>query len=197
MDRRLLLRNSALFIPFVTLAGCGIVTTTTTNGVTTTTVNVKQIQTWATAFENAATLVASLPGVPTSIATILKLVNNQINIDLAAFDTATSGKLTLTFDATSPPAALSSLLTDGNTLLTDIKGSVSNVVTTYATDAQTYLNALSTIVSLFEAALGSVGSAQPVMSESAALAALHVSVAAGVVAPPLSESAALSILHVK
>ena len=178
--RRAVLTGATALIPAAVLIGCGAVTTTTTNGVTTITINVAQINAWATAFINAAALVAALPGIagtPTGLA--ITGVGGAAKLDLGAFTAVAGNSLSLTFNSTSAPAAVQSLLADGNELLTDAKGALGSVASTALGSAQTYVTALGTIVSLFQAAMGVSASVATVsatapMSESTALKTLGV-----------------------
>lgn len=167
--RRAILGASAL-IPAAALLGCGMISSTTTNGVTTVTVNTADANNWGQAFINAASLIATL-AIPASAPAILA-IGATAKVDLAAFNTATNGTLTLTFNSGSPPAALASLLTDGQNLLTAAQGAIPAAA---ATQAQTYLTALATIVSTAEAAVGvSVAGAAARMTQTQALATLGV-----------------------
>lgn len=178
MNRRSLLFASALVAPAALLAGCA---TSTANGVTTITLNVASVEAWSTAFLNASTLIAGLPGIAGSgPSVVLMALANVIAADIASFKTAAGGNLSLTFDRTSVPKAITSLLADGQSLLTDTKALLSGVAAADAATAQTYLNAVATLVSLFEAALGNVSAkasgvlgAEP-MTERQALGALGV-----------------------
>ena len=173
IHRRALLGASAL----LPLAACGIVTTTTTNGVTTITVNVARVDAWAQAGANAATLIADLPGIaatPASVA-ILGIVA-LVKLDAGAFDKAANGQTVLTFDANSVPASIASLASDARTLLGDARAALPNVASTAMNDAQTYVNAVQTLVSLFDATVGGVkvGAVPAPMTEAQALAVLGV-----------------------
>lgn len=180
ISRRAFLGTSALTAAGLGLAGCGAVTSTTTNGVTTININVAQFDSWFTAFDNGANLILGLTGIsatPTGAAIVA--VGAMLAADLKAFDTATKGQTTLTFDSTAIPAAVQSLLTDGSTLLADAQAAVTGVAATDVATAQNYLNALETIWSLVQAQFGSlmVGAplrAAPRMSEAQALAVLRV-----------------------
>lgn len=155
------------------LAACS---STTTNGVTTITLNVAQANAWAQAALNAVTLVTSLPGIvgtPPALAIIA--VEPLISADLTAFNTAANGQLVLTYDRTSPAAAVTSLAADGQKLVTAVQAAIGNVASSAMQTAQTYLAAVKTIVSLFQAAAGSVAaSAEMGMSEGDALKTLGV-----------------------
>lgn len=169
------------FLSTTAIAAAGLVaacTTSTVNGVTTVTLNTAQVNSWAQAFLNGAQLVANLPGIMgTPLGLTIAGIAPVISADVSAFNTATGGSLVLTYDRTSPVKAVDSLLADGHTLLTDALTAIPQVPATIAADAQTYLQALKTIVSLFEAALGGTTAAavaKAPMSEGAALKALGV-----------------------
>jgi hypothetical protein len=161
------------------LSGCGAISTTTTGGVTTLTINVAQLNAWGQAFSNGAKLISGLPGIlgtPAGLA--IFAITTAAASDLAAFNVAAGGSVSLKFDRTSIPAAVQSLANDGQTLLTDSVGALGNVATTAMTTAQTYVSAVQALVSLFQAALGvapvaAMRGATP-MSEAHALATLNV-----------------------
>ncbi|MDE2105501.1 MAG: hypothetical protein KGL39_50205 [Patescibacteria group bacterium] len=176
-------RRAALaLMPLAGLTGCGLITTTTTNGVTTITVNVKQLDAWGQAFANAASLIGVLPGIAGTPAGVAILGISALAAgDIAAIDKSANGALVLTFDATSIPAAVSSLLTDGSTLLTDSSNALPSVASGAVSVAQTYIAALKTVVSLLTAALTPPASGPVVaaamprpMTEAAALKTLRV-----------------------
>lgn len=150
----------------------------TTNGVTKVTLNTNSVNAWGQAFINAANTVALLPGVSgTPAAGPIIALSGPLSTDLAAFKTATNGALTLTYDSTSPPAAVSSLLTDAQSLQTAVQSSIGNLTSSQLSTATLYLNALETVVSLFEAAASSsVAAAAPItpMTEADALKQLKV-----------------------
>lgn len=161
------------------LNGCGAITSNTTGGVTTLTVNVTQLNAWGQAFASGAKLIAGLPGIAGTAAGIAILaVATAVGTDLAAFNKVAGGSVSLSFNSTSIPAAVQSLANDGQTLLADASGALVNVATTAMTNAQTYINAVQTIVSLFQAELSAapVGAALKAtsMTEATALATLGV-----------------------
>ena len=166
-------RHALSLLALAPVAACGLVQTTTTNGVTTVTVNVADVVAYAQAGINAASLVGSL--VPGGAAIVA--VGSTIAVDLAAFSKATAGQVTLTWNATSVPALVRSLLGDVQQLLADVTAAVPQVPASVASQASTYLSALSTVVTLFEAlvAPASVAAAKPIsMTRLQALSALGV-----------------------
>ncbi|MDE2342903.1 MAG: hypothetical protein KGL63_05840 [Betaproteobacteria bacterium] len=177
LNRRSLLRASALTFPAIALAACTI---STVNGVTTLTISVAQVVAWGTAFDNVAKTVAGLPGIPAAVSASATALAITIASNLAAFHKAAGSNVNLTFDRTSVPAVINSLLADGKTLLADLQGVLTGVAQADAAMVQEYINAISTLVSVFEAALGSV--------------AAKVAIKAGTV--PMTEGAALLVCGV-
>ena len=179
MNRRHLLRTTALALVAAPIAACSVFQSTTTNGVTTITVNVAKLDAYGQAFINGGTMLLDLPGISTlpaaaAVATVLAVLKT----DIAAFDTATQGQATLTFDATSVPAAVQSVLADGKTLLTDARSVLGTAEQAAASTAQTYIDAIQTVVSIFSATIGQItagarAGAVP-MTETQALAVLRV-----------------------
>ena len=164
-------RAVLVLLPAAALSACGLITTTTTNGVTTITVNVAQLNNWGQAILNAGTMLAPLiPGVGPAVMAILNLVSS----DLAAVNKTAGGSVSLTFDSTSVPAALTSLLADGQKLIGTVSPALPAAASSVATEAQTVVNALQTVVSVLAATLGSVAAVKPVMTEAQALQVLGV-----------------------
>jgi hypothetical protein len=181
MNRRQLLRTSALAACAATLAACDAFTTTTdpTTGVKTLSVNVAKLDAYGQAFINGASLLLSLPGISTlPAAAAITAILLVLKADLATFDASAAGNVTLSFDASSVPAAIQSVLTDGKTLLTDARNVVGTAEAAAISTAQIYVDAISTVVALFAAEIGqmTVGAAagSVPMTESRALAVLGV-----------------------
>lgn len=152
MKLRTMLLVSALIPGVASLGACSAATSTTTNQVTTVTVNVADLNAWGNAIVNAAKLVSTLPGiVGTPAGTTIAGIATIAGTDLAAVAAAAGASQTFTFNNGSVPAAINSLLGDGQTLLTDAQGAIGNVSSTATQNAQTYIAALSTIVALFQA----------------------------------------------
>jgi hypothetical protein len=147
---------SAAAASFVTagLAGCGAISSNTTNGVTTLTVNVPQLNAWGQAFSNGAMLIAGLPGISaTPVGILLGVVSGSVLADLQSLASTAGTATVLTFDSTSVPTAVNSLLNDGKTLLADAKTALGSVGQASLTTANTYIAAIQTLVSLFQAQL--------------------------------------------
>jgi hypothetical protein len=178
ITRRTALRGTVALSAASLLAACNAVTTTTTGGVTTVTVNVAQLTAWGQAVVSGAQLIAGLPGiVGTAAGATISAVATAAGIDLRAFAAAAGASQTLTFNNTSIPAAIQSLAADGQTLLIDAAGALGGVPAASLQTAQTYINAVQTIVVLLQAAIGTAPAAAtlaPRMSETQALAVLGV-----------------------
>jgi hypothetical protein len=179
LTRRRALTAASVFIPAALLAACGIVTTTTTNGITTITANVARINAWGAAFINAAELISALPGIAdTRAGMVVSESSMVITADLSAFAKAAGSAVTLTFDATSIPASMTSLLNDGTTLLHVAQAALPSATGAAVSDAGAYIMALQTIVSLFTALVAAAptttAAAVSPMAEKRALAVLGV-----------------------
>lgn len=177
MNRRALLRSAAPFVVTVYVGGCSIFTTTTTNGVTTVTLNVAKINQYAQAFASGVATVLGVPGVSVLLGVYLapfQAIENAVVMDIAAFNAATGGSATLTFDATSVPASINSLIADGKSILTTIQTALPQ--TAIIGTLMDAVNAVQTIYDLFVALLPSttVSAALPPMTEAKALAVLGV-----------------------
>ena len=163
-------RNFAKLAAGVSLAApVAACTTSNVNGVSTVTLNVAETVAWGQAVANAAVLFAGFPGVPASVSTTMTTLAGLISADLTAFKAAAGNSVTLSFAATSPNAAVTSLLNDGQTVLTDASGVVKGVAAQYLAQAQTALNSLKTIMSIFQAVMAgaSVGTARLVVGAAA------------------------------
>ena len=173
LTRRTLVASVPVLAAAGALAACS---TQKVNGVTTITLNVAQANAWAQALLNATTLVAGLPGiVGTPPALAVMAIEPLISADITAFNTAAGGKLVLTYDSTSPAAAVTSLAADGQKLVSDVQAAIGTVASGALQTAQTYLAAVKTVVSFLQAAAGSSAAAAPVgMSEADALKTLGV-----------------------
>lgn len=184
MNRRSLLRASALAVPALGLAGCAsLFTVTTTDGVTTLTVNLAKLAQYATALKNGVTTLFSVPAIAAALgAATVALVTTAVG-DLAAQVTALSaadkGATSLVFTTTSVPAALTAFQTDAVTIASNTAIVFTTLGSTVGADIMTTIDAFNTIVALAEAVLP---------TPAARLAAAT--------APKLSEAAALLILGV-
>lgn len=156
----------------MTLVSCGLVTTntTTTNGVSTTTVtvNVAELNTYATAINNGAQALKNIPGLSGNTLTSITAVTAKIASDVSTINTNTSGSQTLTFTAGNTPADIQQLLTDTGELLSDASGAV-------PADDQVYVEAIQTVVGLINDALGTASAPlHPAMTKDEALRRLGV-----------------------
>lgn len=175
ISRRAILGATAL----VPLAGCGIVTTTTTNGVTTVTVNVAKLIAYLSGAAALASAFLAVPGVGGLLApTIAAAVNKAIavvNADIPAVNTAVKGAVTISFNTGSPPAFLTSIAADLQGLQTEVSAIVTATGASLPPAATPYFQGILSVVNAFVALL-SIPAAAPkhLMPVNAALALVHI-----------------------
>lgn len=157
------------------LAGC--VSSSTTNGVTTITVNTATISAYASGLSLVATALGAgltIAGVGAAVAPAISGIGAMAAQDAKALATATNGQQTFSFNTTSAPAFVTSLLTDA----TSLKAELNALGTALPPTVQTYYNAAMTIASAVQSALSlATAVAAPApggMSVSDALAVVHV-----------------------
>lgn len=150
MNRRSLLLGTTTLLG---LAGCGAISSVTTNGTTTLTVNVSTIDNFAQAFMNSIALAADIIPGGQGIASLIS-IGNSIAADIGLFDQSSSGQVQLQFTTASIPAALNSIFQDAKTLLSGLK---TNLTTAVSTQATTLLQSVETLESLLAAMLGATG----------------------------------------
>ena len=165
ISRRSFLGNTALAAAALT-AGCAI----SKNGnVTTATLNVKAVDSYGTAILNFAQAAVVIPFVATAIgAPALVIVNAAIATlkeGLTAFDTASGGSATVSFDNTSVATAFDSILASAKTINGYIVATIQATVSdsTVVAEAKSAASAASGIISIIEGLVASVGA--PVNSQ--------------------------------
>lgn len=174
MNRRNLLRATALALPAIALAGC---VASTANGVTTITLNLATLDAYATAVENGATtllgisLISAALGSPKVV--LIKALIAGVVASIAALDAANHGGTSLSFTTASIPAALTALQTDASTIFADIETVATSLGGSLASNVVTTVEALQTIVSLLVALTSTaVGAVKTPMTGSQALQVL-------------------------
>ena len=146
MNRRSLLAG----VPLLgALAGCSLFTSTTTNGVTTITMDVARADTFAQALISGLSQLALLPMVPLPYQAAFTQISGMIATDIAAFDKASGGKVVLTFDSTSIPKGVESVISDAQSILTTIAAALPQ--TALVGTVLQIVSAVKTIVLLLEA----------------------------------------------
>ncbi|MBB3884968.1 hypothetical protein, partial [Acetobacter oeni] len=178
-SRRNFLRNATALAGIAGLAAC---TATTTNGVTTITLNVTKVKDYGQAGLNAAATVAGFLAAYPALApymTAITAAEVALSGALSAFSDAAGTTLTISYDDATWKTRVDSILSDLNTVDTaiaaGISGGGSKLSSAVQTDAQTALSALKTIISVFEGLIGVSGARAatiPTMTEAQALAAL-------------------------
>jgi hypothetical protein len=154
----------------VALFGCAA---TTVNGVTTVTLNLATLQDYATAVKNGVATLLSIPVISAAIGAAKIAVINTVVADMAAqvaaLNTTNHGAATLTFTATSVPAALTAFETDAKAIMADVVVVATSLSASLASNIITTVDALQTILALGAAVSGGVGTALPAMSGPQAL----------------------------
>ncbi|GCE79163.1 twin-arginine translocation signal domain-containing protein [Komagataeibacter oboediens] len=159
--RRAFLRGSSVLVAAAALTACE---STTAGNVTTITINVAEIKDYGQAGLNAITTVLSIAVVASAIGTpavgIIGLADTALSTALTDFSTAAGSTLTITYDDTNWKTRVDSILSALTKVESDLSAAITGVSTkvprTDLSDANTALNAPSTIVSGFKALLDSV-----------------------------------------
>lgn len=152
------LMSVGALVAVATTPGCSV---TTTNGVTTITLDVAKVKAYGQAGLNAAATVTSfLSTFPTMAPYALAITTAETALAgaLSAFSSAAGSTLTISYDDASWKTRVDSILTDLDTLAAAIEsaiaGSGSTLSTSVIADAKTADNALATIIIVFKVLLG-------------------------------------------
>lgn len=176
VSRRNLLRSAILVAPAGLLAGCAI---TSANNVTTVTLNLATIDDYATAAENAATLLLGFAPITgalgtAGVATAAALVA-AIKTGISALDARYAGQATFSFSTASVPAALSALQADITSLFAGFKTAIDSLGGSIPARVINDYNAFQTIAALVEVIASLAVKATPLpMTGTQALAVLGV-----------------------
>lgn len=155
------LMSAAAIAAVATLPAC---TVSRTGNVTTVTINVAEIKDYGQAGLNAVTTVLSIgavaSGIGASTVGIITLADTALSTALNSFSTAAGSTLTISYDDTDWKSRVDSVLSALTTVESDLSAAITGISTKVSSsdlsDANTALNALSTIVSAFKALLDSV-----------------------------------------
>lgn len=178
LSRRALLGTSVLGLPLA-LAGCGMITTTTTGGVTTVSVNLVALNDYVQAAQNGAAILLVSPLIaaalgPVKVALIEATIANAA-AQIAALTKSSNGVATLTFTASSAPAAIAAIQNDAATILAAASVMFGSFKSTLGTQIQQTVDAFATVIDLMKAAGASTVAAPKLpMAPSAALSLLGV-----------------------
>jgi hypothetical protein len=198
LSRRSFLRSSAL-VGATALTAC---TVTTTNGVTTVTLDVAKVKNYGQAGLNAAATVTSfLSSFPAlaPYALAITAAETALSGALSAFSTAAGSTLTISYNDATWKTRVDSILSDLDTLAAAIEsalaGSGAVLSSSVLSNARTAYNALATLISVFKALLGVSDAKAPVGSRMH-LTRDMVLVGAPVPATGMTEAQALKALGV-
>ena len=164
------------------IGALGACTVSKSGNVTTITLNVAKVKAYGTAGINAVSTVLSIAAVASAIGTptvaIIEAAAAALEASLTAFSSAAGSSVTVTYDSTSIKTAVNSVLADLQTVSSNLSAAVTGaetkVTSSVLSDAVTAINALKTVVSVFEGVLGVVSLSEPAMTEDQALRVLHV-----------------------
>lgn len=97
------------------LAGLTACTVTTNNGVTTVTLKVREVVTDTNVAITIIKTALGFTGIPAAIVTAVTTVLSTVSTALNAFESSAGDSVTLTFDTSNVPSALTTLIADLNT----------------------------------------------------------------------------------
>lgn len=149
-SRRAVIARSLIGMPFLAfLAACGIVTSNTTNGVTTLTLNTAKLDTLVKAIIAGIGPVIANPLIAAALGPSLPIVQG-ILVAISAADAAlvkqAGSSQKLTFDSTSIPAALTSIGADLQTLFGDVNTAMTAVGKKLDSTTQNLFSAVETVI---------------------------------------------------
>lgn len=198
LSRRSFLRSAAL-VGATALTAC---TVTTTNGVTTITLDVTKVKNYGQAGLNAAATVTSfLSSFPAlaPYALAITAAETALSGALSAFSSAAGSTLTISYNDATWKTRVDSILSDLDTLAAAIEsalaGSGAVLSSSVLSNARTAYNALATLISVFKALLG-VPDAKAPVGNRMHLTRDMVLVGAPVPAAGMTEAQALKALGV-
>jgi hypothetical protein len=160
MNRRILLRTAALGAPLLA-AGCAV---STLNGVTTVTVDVATVNSYAQAVETAGRALLAISYIAGPLGTagvaLAETAIAAVASAVQAVDKLSGGKASFSYASTSVPAAITALAADAAQVLAFVGAAVSKAPAGAVTSrVQAVVAALSTVVALIQAFVSSVATA--------------------------------------
>ena len=192
------LMSVGALLTVATTAGCSV---TTTNGVTTITLDVAKVKAYGQAGLNAAATVSSFLSTFPALApyaAAISVADTTLSGALTAFSDAAGSTLTINYNdanwKTRVSSVLAGLTTVSGAINSAISGAGSILSATVIADAKTADNALITIISVFEALLGISSTHAPVRAR---MTRDMVFVGAANPTTGMTEAKALAILGVK
>lgn len=146
MLRRHILGVTAAALPAALLAACSI---SSSNGVTTFTLDVAKVDQDASAMIQAVSSVLALPGIGVALGPNLVVVQTALaaaQAALASFDQATHGKATVDIDTTSAKSFVNSLVADIQTVIAGLQPVVGKLAGSLQQQVSIYLTAIQTLI---------------------------------------------------
>ncbi|MDE2105622.1 MAG: hypothetical protein KGL39_50815 [Patescibacteria group bacterium] len=163
------------------VAGCGVISTTTTNGVTTVTINVPTAEAYISGVAALASTLIGFPPVGAALGLaavqIINTVLAQINSAIPALNQAAGGSVKFTFDTTSAPAFIGALEADVSTVVKSVEAVIVGMGHAVPPQVQTYYNGLVSVANALASLLKTVAPAAAtanVMPPTEALALVNI-----------------------
>lgn len=135
-------------------------TSKTVNGITTVTIDVDRVNTDGNAMISALSAILLTPQMVVALGPNLVIAQAALvaaKLALQQFDTQTKGKLTLTTNTTTAVALIGSLISDAQTILALVQGSLSSLTTAVANRVTYYVTPAIALVSFLQIAVGLAG----------------------------------------
>lgn len=160
MQRRKLFKAAGALSATALLAGCGVVSAVTVNGVTTVTFNIAKANSYVQAISAvekalvADPLIAAVLGV--AGVTAVNLIVTNAAAAMSAIEVESGGSATLVFNSAAVPAMVQSLLTDASNLMETINAAVAKIGTALSAATAQFLANLQATVALLLALATSV-----------------------------------------
>lgn len=155
-SRRSLLRALAAGSALAGLAAC---TVTTTNGMTTITLNVAEFAYDANIALSVVKTALGFAPIPATIVTIVNEAISLLQTGIAAFKTYAGSDISLTFDTTSVPSAIHSLINDVQTVSANISAIATSENAAISSDVMSKVEAVASDVANIASILTSIVSA--------------------------------------
>ena len=135
----------------IIMAGCTI---TTNGGVTSLTLNVAKVNAYGQVLVNGVSTLLSIGALASAIGApavvLINLASTALSDALSAWNKASGGSTTVTYDGTSTKAAFDAVLTDAATLLAQVKAAMGAIT---GTPASAVLSTAATVIGAMETGL--------------------------------------------
>lgn len=157
LSRRSALRTVLPLAALPVLASCGIFSSSTSNGVTTVTIDTARLNTDGQAIVTMATAILANPLIASALGanlTAAQTLLSTVSMTMSKIADATAGKVSTSIDVSSVQGFVTTMLADVNQFVSLVMTVVPSVASgVVANTIQTYLTAISTLVPLIQLAV--------------------------------------------